>query len=134
MISSQVAPVDRLVMRDPVPEEVKTLDTIFHIGPDPVRVIRRSVLSKRRGKRRYPQRSQVPVTAQESPEPESKFRDDPAVELGLSSPCCALTSIGDDLPHLRRLSTKEMPLPVPGPLPSFGRAESNERTVHRIAE
>ncbi len=29
---------------------------------------------------------------------------------------------------------KEVPLPIPGIQPSFGRAESNERIVHRVAE
>lgn len=40
VIAGQIAPVNRLVMSDPVAEEVETLDAIFRFGPDPVRVVR----------------------------------------------------------------------------------------------
>ncbi|MCE2529267.1 MAG: hypothetical protein J4G11_05300 [Acidimicrobiia bacterium] len=134
VIAGQVTPVDRLVMRDPVPEEVETLDTILHVSSDPIGVIRQWVLSKRGAKGRYPQRSQVPGAAQESPEPESEFGDDLAVHLGLSSLGCALAGIGYYGPGLGRLSTKEMLLPVPGILPPLSQAMSDERIVHSVAE
>jgi len=134
VIAGQIAPVDRLVMRDPVPEEVEALDTILHVSSDPIRVIRQWVLSKRGAKGRYPQRSQVPGAAQESPEPESEFGDDLAVHLGLSSLGCALAGIGYYGPGLGRLSTKEMLLPVPGILPPLSRAVSDERFVHSVAD
>ena len=134
MIAGQIAPVDRLVMRDSVPEKMEALHTILHVSSDPIRVIRQWVSSKRGAKGRHPQRSQVPGAAQESPEPESEFGDDLAVHLGLSSLGCALAGIGYYGPGLGRLSTKEMLLPVPGTLPPLSRAVSDERIVHRIAE
>ena len=59
VIARQITPVYRLVMRDPVPKEVETLDTILHVSPDLLRVIGRWVLSETRGKGGHPQRSQV---------------------------------------------------------------------------
>ena len=76
-------------MRDPVPKEVETLDTILHISSDLLRVIGRWVSSETRGQGGHPQRSQVPRTAQVPPESESEFGDHLAVHLGLSSPGCA---------------------------------------------
>ena len=54
VIARQIAPVYRLVMRDPVPKEVETLDTILHVSPDLLRVIGRWVLSETRGKGGHP--------------------------------------------------------------------------------
>ena len=58
------------------------------------------------------------------------------MHLRLTSLGCASAGIGyccNSGPGL--LSTlKEMPLPVPGILPRSGRAVSDERIVHRVAE
>ena len=60
MVTGQVAPMNRLVMRDPVPKEVETLDTILHVSSDLLRVIGGRVLSETRGKGGHPERGQVP--------------------------------------------------------------------------
>ena len=122
-------------MRDPVPKEVETLDTILHIGSDLLRVIGRWVLSETRGKGGHPQRSQVLRAAQVPPEPESEFGDYLAVQLGPTSPGCASASIVNVSSGPGRLSAlKEMPLPVPRILPRSGGAVSDERIVHRVSE
>ena len=36
VIARQIAPVYRLVMCDPVPEEVESLHTICHVSPNPL--------------------------------------------------------------------------------------------------
>lgn len=79
--------------------------------------------------------SEDPRVAQVPPEPESEFGDDLAVRLGPSSPGSASACIGNVGSGSGGLATlEEMPLPVPGILPPFGRAVSDKSIVHRVAE
>ncbi len=47
MIAREVAPMDRLVVCDPVPKEVETLHPICHFDSDPPRVTGRWMPRKR---------------------------------------------------------------------------------------
>ncbi len=125
----------RLVMRDPIPEEMETLHAICYVSPNPPCVTCRWVLCERRGESGYPQRSVVCRFAKVPPEPESEFGYHLAMHLRLASLGCASAGIGYCCPGLVRLSTsKEMPLLVPGILPPLSRAVSDERIIHRVAE
>ncbi len=81
VVSPQVASMDRLVVRDPVPEEVEALLPVFHVGSDLPRAARRWVEPERARQCGHPHRCQVEGLAQVAPESEAQLCDDLAVRL-----------------------------------------------------
>ncbi len=82
----QVSTVDRLVVCDAVAREVELLHSFLDLLPDLVGVPGLRVQGECRPYRWYPQRGQVSLMAQVSPEPEVQLGDDLAIDLGPMTP------------------------------------------------
>ena len=136
VIAGQVAPMDRLVMRDPVPEEVKALRAVRHVTPNLPRVTWRWVSHERGRNGGHPQRCQVGRFGQVSPESETQLGDDLAMHFpAFASPGCASASVVDVLSGSGRMSAwEQVHTPIPDVFPSLSRAVSHERIVDPIAK
>ena len=81
--------MDRLVMGDPVPEEVEALHAIRHVAPNPSRVTCRWVSRKRGGKGGH--HSDVNYGGSH------RYRQNPKPSPAMTLPCTALPQRGGQL-------------------------------------
>ena len=136
VIARQVPLVDRLVMGDPVAQEVQALHTALHIGSNSAGITRAGVLRKRRNHGRHPQRGQVRLSTHEPPEPEVQLSDHLAVNLQMrvatGSPFSRCLYL---LPSSISLLTRKKPTSaVPHIWPDLSGTMGYEGLINSIAE
>ena len=119
--------MNRLVVRDAVAREVELLHSVLDLLPDLVGVPGLRVQGESRPYRWYPQRGQVSLMAQESPEPEVQLGDDLAIDLGLMMSGGPIASPSDGLVHWFVLfAAKQVVLLIPGAFPATDLAVFDE--------
>ena len=127
--------VDRLMMSNTVPEEVNPLDPIINSLANRSRIAMVWVVRERVRQRGDPQRGQVRLRAEESPESETQLRDDLAVDLGHASTSGSAAGLLDVVECPRTvLAGEELASLVPDRRPALSRAVGKERLVDRVAE
>ena len=126
--------MDRLVMSDAVAQEEHALHPILDVGSNSPRVARARVLRKRRGDGRHPQRGQVRLRAEESPEPEIQLGDHSAVDFLILAPGSPPSGL-DDVPDAISVpAQEELPSVVPQLWPFLRLPVGDESHVDRIAK
>ncbi len=127
--------MDRLVVSDPVSQEVDALDSILDVLPYCSRIGGVRVTGELGSDRRHPQTGEVGAAAQVAPESEGQLRDDLAVGLDHVTPRGPLSRLGDVVDRACSVSTGEELTPcVPLRLPSSGRPEPNQSIVDGVAK
>ncbi|MCB0990103.1 MAG: hypothetical protein R2770_00925 [Acidimicrobiales bacterium] len=135
MIAYEVPLVDRLMVGDPITQEVKSLNPVVDIGAHNPRIAGIRMVRKGSRQRRNPQRRQVVRGAQEPPEPETQLRYHLTVRLrptATSGPTTGRINIVPGAPS--RPPREQRPLPIPDLGPSPRLAVCDQGDIDRIAE
>lgn len=135
MIAFEPALMYRLVVSDPVSEEVESLDPIVDVTADNSRISRTRMPRKGSSQGGDPERGQVRPGAEEPPEAEPELCDHPAVDVWRTFAIGAGAGGGDVLECPTAVPAREqLSPPVPDGRPSLTRAVIQQHRVQRIAE
>ena len=135
MAKVQVSTVNRLVVCDAVAREVELLHSVLDLLSDLVGVPGLWVQRESRPNRWYPQRGQVSLMAQVSPEPEVQLGNDLAIDLGPMTLSGTIASASDGLAHrFVLLAVKQVALLRPGAFPAVDHSVFDDRVGDDVPE
>ena len=132
MITRKIATEDRLVMGDPVTEQVQPFHSLLDIGTDAARVTLGGMAGERRCEGRHPQGRWVGGDTEKPPEPESEFGDDTAVRWRAAT--ATARALHGSVDGIALALAKQQFLGIPRLFPAACGSEVFQRSVKRVAE
>ena len=130
---SKVTSMDRLVVRNPVPQEVQSLDPILDVRSDQSGVTRTWMPRESSCECRDPKRREVRGRAQVPPESEVQFSDHLAVRLS-STPRSGPAPSGLDVLSSLGVLWEQLASPIPGGWPLLRRTMGDQGGIDGVPE